>query len=101
MYNGQEVGFNKLTKERNMSKTWLFICLAICVLAVLYVIFNYVKIKKLPEGNERMVKMSAIIREGAGVFLKKEFTTIGIVVLVIAILFSLFITTIVNVWETA
>ena len=74
-----------------MSKTWLFICLVICVLAVLYVIFNYVKIKKLPEGNERMVKMSAIIREGAGVFLKKEFTTIGIVVLVIALLLSLFI----------
>ncbi len=74
-----------------MSKTWLVICLVICVLAVLYVIFNYVKIKKLPEGNERMVKMSAIIREGAGVFLKKEFTTIGIVVLVIALLLSLFI----------
>ncbi|MBO5927223.1 MAG: sodium/proton-translocating pyrophosphatase, partial [Clostridia bacterium] len=74
-----------------MGKTWLFIVLAICVLAIVYVIINYVKIKKLDEGNERMVKMSAIIREGAGVFLKKEFTTIGIVVLSIAILFSLFI----------
>ena len=74
-----------------MDKTWLFIILAVCVLALVYVVYNYVTIKKLEEGNERMVKMSAIIREGAGVFLKKEFTTIGIVVLVVAVLFSLFI----------
>lgn len=74
-----------------MDKTWLFIILAVCVLAIAYVVYNYVSIKKLKEGNERMVKMSAIIREGAGVFLKKEFTTIGIVVLSIAVLFSLFI----------
>ena len=71
-----------------MSRTWLFIILAVCVLAIAYVVYNYVKIKKMKEGNERMVKMSAIIREGAGVFLKKEFTTIGIVIASIAVLFS-------------
>ena len=76
-----------------MDKTWLFIVLGICLLAIAYVVYNYVSIKKLKEGNERMVKMSAIIREGAGVFLKKEFTTIGIVILSIAVLFSLFIET--------
>lgn len=65
--------------------------LAICVLALVYVVYNYVSIKKLKEGNERMIKMSAIIREGASVFLKKEFTTIGIVILSVAVLFSLFI----------
>ena len=74
-----------------MGKVWLLIMLAVCVLAILYVVYNYVSIKKLKEGNERMVKMSAIIREGAGVFLKKEFTTIGIVIATIAVLFSLFI----------
>ena len=74
-----------------MSKVWLFAMLGVCVLALVYVVYNYVNIKKMKEGNERMVKMSAIIREGAGVFLKKEFTTIGIVVLSIAALFSLFI----------
>ncbi|MBQ3219412.1 MAG: sodium/proton-translocating pyrophosphatase, partial [Clostridia bacterium] len=76
-----------------MDKVWLYITLGICVLALLYVVYNYVSIKKLKEGNERMVKMSAIIREGAKVFLKKEFTTIGIIVLAIALLFSLFIET--------
>ena len=82
---------NNGQKENNMSKMWLFIMLGICALALIYVVYNYVSIKKLKEGNERMVKMSAIIREGAGVFLKKEFTTIGIVVLIIALLLSLFI----------
>lgn len=74
-----------------MNDSWLFIVLGICVLALAYVIYNYVSIKRMKEGNERMVKMSAIIREGAGVFLKKEFTTIGIVVLIVAALLSLFI----------
>ena len=74
-----------------MNKTWLYITLAICVLAIFYVVYNYVSIKKLKEGNERMVKMSSIIRDGAGVFLKKEFTTIGIVVVIVATLLSLFI----------
>ena len=76
-----------------MSRTWLFIMLGICALALLYVVYNYVRIKHMKEGNERMIKMSAIIREGAGVFLKKEFATIGIVVLVVATLLSLFIET--------
>lgn len=74
-----------------MSKSWLFIMLGICALALIYVMYNYVTIKKLKEGNERMVKMSSIIREGAKVFLKKEFMTIGIVALSIALLLSLFI----------
>ena len=74
-----------------MGKLWLYVVLAICVLAFVYVLVNYITIKKMKEGNERMVKMSAIIREGASVFLKKEFTTIGIVILVIAVLLTLFI----------
>ena len=38
-----------------------------------------------------MIKMSGIIREGANVFIKKEFTTIAIVIAILAILFTLFI----------
>lgn len=74
-----------------MGKSWLWIIVAICVLTIAYVVFNYIRIKRMEEGTERMIKMSGIIREGANVFLKKEFTTIGIVVLVIAVLLSLFI----------
>ena len=74
-----------------MGKIWLIAVIAICVVAFLYVAINYLRIKKMSEGTDRMVKMSGIIREGANVFLKKEFITISIVVAVIAILFTLFI----------
>ena len=74
-----------------MQQWWLFIVIGICLLAVLFVIYNYFKIKRMDEGTDRMVKMSGIIREGANVFILKEFKTIGIVVTSLALLFSLFI----------
>ena len=74
-----------------MSNIWLWVILAICLVAMLFVFYNFIVIRRLPEGTERMVKMSDIIRQGANVFIKKEFTTIGIVVCVIAVLFTLFI----------
>ena len=70
---------------------WLWVVVALCVLAVGYVTYNYFNIKKMEEGTDRMVELSAIIRSGANVFIKKEFFTIGIVVLIIAVLFTLFI----------
>ena len=74
-----------------MSTPWLFAIIGICLVALLFVVYNYIKIYHMEEGNERMVKMSGIIREGANVFIKKEFTTIAIVIAVLAVLFTLFI----------
>ena len=74
-----------------MSNTWLFIILGICFVALMYVLYNFISIKKMDEGTEQMKKMSGIIRDGANVFIKKEFTTIAIVIAVLAVLFSLFI----------
>lgn len=74
-----------------MSNIWLFVVLGVCLLTMLFVFYNYIVIKRLPEGTDRMIKMSAIIREGANVFIKKEFTTIAFVVAGLALLFSLFI----------
>ena len=74
-----------------MTQLWLWVVLVICFLAFMYVLYNYLKIKKMPEGTEKMVKMSGIIRDGANVFIKKEFTTIAIVIAVVGVLFSLFI----------
>ena len=74
-----------------MEQWWLFIVIGICLIACLFVVYNYVKIKKMDEGTDRMVKMSGVIREGSNVFILKEFKTIGIVVAILAILFSLFI----------
>ena len=74
-----------------MNNIWLWCVLAICLVAMVYVMFNYVAIKRMPEGTDRMIKMSKIIRDGSNVFIKKEFTTIAIIVAIIAVLFSLFI----------
>lgn len=74
-----------------MGANWLWIAVGICFLTLIYVAFNYFRIKKMEEGTDRMVKMSAIIRAGANVFLKKEFTTIAIVIAIIALLFTLFL----------
>ncbi len=70
---------------------WLVVVIAVCVLAIAYVAVNYIRIKRMKEGTDEMVKMSAIIREGSGVLLKKEFSVIAIVIGAIAVLFSLFI----------
>lgn len=74
-----------------MEKFWLFIILGVCVIALCYVLYNYLAIKKMDEGTDQMKKMSGIIRDGANVFIKKEFTTIAIVIAILAVLFTLFI----------
>ena len=74
-----------------MEKFWLFIILGVCLVALCYVLYNYLAIKKMDEGTDQMKKMSGIIRDGANVFIKKEFTTIAIVIAILAVLFTLFI----------
>ena len=67
------------------------IMVAVITLSMVYVIFNYFSIKKMPEGTEEMVEMAKIIRDGSGTFLKTEFKMIAIVCVGIALIFSLFI----------
>lgn len=69
---------------------WLII-LCVTILAMCYVLFNYAKIRKMDEGTEEMKELSGIIREGADTFLKTEFKYIIAVVIVVALIFSLFV----------
>ncbi len=71
--------------------TILGLIIAVVVLALCYVLFNFVRIRKMKEGTEEMVEMSGIIRSGASTFLKTEFRVIAIVVVIVAALFSLFV----------
>ncbi len=71
---------------------WLY-CIVLCVivLAVCYVIFNYVRIKKMKEGTQEMAELAGIIRSGANQFIETEYKTIAIVVAALALIFTLFI----------
>ena len=73
-----------------LTSSWLIV-LGVVVLALIYVVFNYFRIKKMPEGTTEMIELSGIIRSGAQTFLKTEYKSICIVVAVVAVVFALFV----------
>ena len=73
-----------------LTSSWLIV-LGVVFLALIYVVFNYFRIKKMPEGTAEMIELSGIIRSGAQTFLKTEFKSIAIVVAVVAVIFTLFV----------
>lgn len=71
--------------------TSYFIVLGVIVLTVAYILFNFFRIRKMSEGTADMAEMAGIIRSGAATFMKTEYKTIAIVVVIVALVFSLFI----------
>ena len=69
---------------------WI-IALVLALAAIGYVLYNYDTIRKLPEGTREMSEMAGIIRSGAATFLKTEYRTVAIVVVLVALVFSLFV----------
>ena len=74
-----------------MGNTWYILILAVIAAAIGYVVYNYQRIRKMPEGTAEMAEMAGIIRSGANTFMKTEYRTIVIVVVVLAAIFSLFV----------
>lgn len=70
--------------------TW-YCVLSVIVLTLVYVCFNFFRIKRMDEGTAEMVEMAGIIRSGASTFLKTEFKMIFLVVVLVALIFSLFV----------
>ena len=68
-----------------------FVVLGVVFLAIVYVFYNYFRIRKMGEGTHEMIEMAEIIRSGAATFLKTEYKTISIVVVLVALVFSLFV----------
>ncbi|MCL2826678.1 MAG: sodium-translocating pyrophosphatase [Eggerthellaceae bacterium] len=63
----------------------LFAGLAAGLIAVVYAGFLIVRVNKLPAGNDTMRGISAAIQEGAMAYMKRQYRTVGIVAVIIAI----------------
>ncbi|WP_260482803.1 sodium-translocating pyrophosphatase [Sphingomicrobium flavum] len=69
----------------------LLIAIACGILAVLYGIITSRQVLGAPAGNERMVEVAGAIQEGAKAYLKRQYTAITVVGVVVAIVVLLFL----------
>src|SRR3982750_2583108 len=61
------------------------------LVAVLYGIITSRQVLGMSAGNERMREVSAAIQEGAGAYLRRQYTTIAIVGIVVAVIIGIFL----------
>ena len=66
----------------------LILVIVAALLALGYAAFNFIGVKKLDEGTDRMSEFAEAIRVGANAFITYEYKIIGIVVVIIAIIFA-------------
>lgn len=66
----------------------LVLVIVAALLALGYAAFNYVSVKKLDEGTDRMAEIASAIRVGANAFVTYEYKIIAVVVVIIAVVFA-------------
>ena len=71
-----------------MTETILYIALIAGVSGLALAVYYTRAVLAAPEGNERMVELSAAIRSGAMAFLKREYTWVSVFVIVMAVLIA-------------
>jgi K(+)-stimulated pyrophosphate-energized sodium pump len=69
----------------------LMFALVAAVLALLYGVMSIKWIVGLPTGNDRMRAIAAAVQEGAQAYLKRQYTTIGVVGVVLFVLIAIFL----------
>ena len=65
--------------------------LFLAVIVIIYVFVCFGRIRRLDEGTDEMKELSGLIRDGANTFMRTEFRSIGAVVVVLALVFTLFV----------
>jgi K(+)-stimulated pyrophosphate-energized sodium pump len=71
--------------------TGLLIAIGCAILALIYGIFSIFWILKQPAGNARMQEIAAAIQTGAKAYLNRQYTTIGIVGVLLFIVLGIFL----------
>src|SRR5688572_17368246 len=69
----------------------LIFALACAILAIVYGVWLSGRILRLPDGNERMREIAAAVREGAIAYLWRQYKTIAVVGVVLAVLIWIFL----------
>src|SRR5690349_4559454 len=75
----------------NSGSNLLYVAIVCGIIAVLYGIVTSRQVLGLSAGNQRMVEVSAAIQEGAAAYLKRQYTTIAIVGIIVAIIIGVFL----------
>ena len=66
----------------------LVLVIVAALLALGYAAFNFIGIKKMDEGTDRMSEIAAAIRVGANAFITYEYKIIAVVVVIVAVVFG-------------
>jgi len=75
----------------NLGSNLLYVAIVCGIIAVLYGIFTSRQVLSLSAGNKRMIEVAEAIQEGAGAYLRRQYTTIAIVGIIVAIIIGIFL----------
>ena len=68
---------------------FLYFPLAAGVLSMLFALYKFKWVEKQPTGNKKLVEISAAIRDGAMVFLKREYKVLLLIAVAVAVLVTI------------
>jgi len=69
----------------------LYVAIACGIIAVLYGVLTSQQVLREPAGNDRMKEVAAAIQEGASAYLRRQYTAIAVVGVVVAVLVFVFL----------
>ena len=74
----------------------IYLVVIAAVLALCFAAFNFITVKRMPEGTERMQEIAAAIRVGANAFINYEYKVLYTVMAIVAVLMA-----VVTTWHAA